>query len=122
MSDPQQDAEANASFTIHQSKSALFRVVHADGVWCSVNNFYNFNLTFFNDRHPIPTALHLKYDGVRIAEDMAAREVKEGWFREMEVNVVMSLDAARSMRGTLDYYIGVAEKMLAEQEANRKPE
>lgn len=121
MSDTEPDAEADSGFPIHQSKSALFRVVHADGVWCSVNNYYNFNLTFFNERHPIPTALHLKYDGERTVEDMPAREVKDGWFREMEVNVVMSLNAARSLRGTLDYYIGLAETMLAEQEANKKP-
>jgi len=103
---------------VHQQKAQFFRVVHADGVWCSVNAFQNFNLTFYSERHPIPTSIYYTIDGNGFvtAEDVKKREVKEGWFRELEVNVVLSLPAARIVRDTLDFYIkGTEEQIKATQ-------
>jgi hypothetical protein len=37
------------TFKVSQHKSALFRVVQADGVWCGVNAYNNFHLAFYSE-------------------------------------------------------------------------
>jgi len=42
-------------------------------------------------------------------EDVEKREVKKDWFREMEVDVVLTLQAAKSVRDGLDNFIKIIE-------------
>ncbi len=109
-----QDAPDNVpvkAIEIHQQKSNFFRVVHADGAWCSVNAWQNIHMTFFSERYPIPSKVFfdLNDKGVVVGENVSKREIKKDWFREMEVDVVLSLDAARQVRETLDRFIKILE-------------
>jgi hypothetical protein len=116
MSDQESSTPPSQRFKVYQSKAHFFRVVHADGVWCSVNAYRNFNLTFYNERHPIPQSIYFNLDEKgNSLEDITAREGKEGWFRELEVNVVMSLHGAKLLRGALDHYIGILEKQIEDE-------
>jgi hypothetical protein len=108
---------------VHQEKGALFRVVHADGVWCSVNAYSNIHLSFFSERAPIPKAVYMGIDekGVVVREMVEKREVKEGWFRELEVDVVLSIGAAKAVEQSLRDYIALAEKQIKSfEEAKQK--
>lgn len=101
------------SIQIYQQKANFFRVVHADGVWCSVNAWRNLHMTFYSERYPIPTKVFFGIDdkGNVTGEDVEKREVKKDWFREMEVDVVLSLDSARQVQDALQRYIKVLEDL-----------
>jgi hypothetical protein len=91
---------------VHQRKSALFRVVQADGVWTSVNPWGNLHLTFYGERAPIPTTIYFGQDkDGNLVELVDQREGKQGWFRELEVDVVLTPLAARSVLDTLQRYL-----------------
>lgn len=90
---------------VHQHKSALFRVVQADGVWISVNPWGNLHLTFYSERAPIPTAVYFGQDkDGNWGELVDQRESKQGWFRELEVDVVLTPVGARTVLDTLRRY------------------
>jgi hypothetical protein len=99
------------SIEVHQQKANFFRVVHADGVWCSVNAWRQLHLTFYNERYPIPTKVFFGVDekGFVMGEETDKREGKKDWFREMEVDIVLSLDAARQVYDNLGGYIKILE-------------
>lgn len=103
------------SIEIHQEKGNFFRVIHADGVWCSVNTYKQIHMTFYNERYPIPTKIFLGLNekGFSIGEELDKRETKKDWFREMEVDVVLNLDAARQVHANLGQFIQFAEKSFA---------
>ncbi len=88
---------------IHFVKSSQFRVIHASGVWYGGDSQQNLHLTFFNERGPIPKklVLNLNEQGIVVSEDTAQRESKEGIVRELEVDVILSLQAALELYKTL---------------------
>jgi hypothetical protein len=91
----------------HQQKGALFRVVHSDGVWCSVGPHGKLHLIFFNERWPIPTetTYQLTAESELGDEIKELREGKDGYFREMEVDVVLDLRNAQALYQYLGEYI-----------------
>ena len=88
---------------IHFVKSSQFRVVHASGVWYTGDAQQNLHMTFFNERAPIPkkVVLNVNEKGMIVSEDMSQRESKEGVIREMEIDVIFSLQAALEFYKTL---------------------
>ena len=74
-------------------------------------------MTFYNERYPIPTKIFLALDekGIPIREELEMRETKKDWFREMEVDVVLTLDAARQVHANLGQFIQVAEKAFPKE-------
>jgi hypothetical protein len=96
---------------VYQQKGNFFRVVHADGVWCSVSPAKLLHLTFYSERSPLPTKVYFPVNKAEIVmnEDVAKREVKKDWFREMEVDVVLTLQAAKNVREGLDNFIKIIE-------------
>ncbi|MGH7971788.1 MAG: hypothetical protein ACREIC_24000 [Limisphaerales bacterium] len=105
MGDTEQ-AAAHASATVpagvqqqlvfHFIKSTQFRVVYANGAWFGGDAQHNIHLTFYNERSPIPKkyVVNLDSSGVIVSEDESQREVKEGLIRELEIDVVLSIDSA----------------------------
>lgn len=101
--------------TVFQEKAASFRVIHADGAWASVNPYRNLHIAFYSERAPIPKSIELGFDkklGWR--ELVNERDVKKGWFREMEVDIVLSLEAARTLQDSLVKWIAVLEEQEAD--------
>jgi hypothetical protein len=91
----------------HQMKSAFFRVVHTDGVWCSVGPHDNLHLIFFSERLPIPTDTFypIRPDHELGEELMEKRVVKRDYVREMEVDVVLNFRNVLNLHDYLTKYI-----------------
>ena len=84
-------------------KGTQVRVVHADGVWFGGDTHGEFHLTFFNERTPIPQKVIVKINEQgQAVEDEQKRVTKKGLVREMEVDVVLSFQAALQLREALD--------------------
>ena len=86
---------------IHNLKSNFFRVVHADGTWCSVNPQKEIHVAFYSERFPIPDSIFLEVDekGIVKGENFSKRQAKKDWVREMEVEVVLTVPAAKAVVG-----------------------
>jgi hypothetical protein len=106
------------SIPVYQEKANFFRVVHADGVWASVNAWHNIHLTFFSESFAIPHTIYFPVDekGNVGKELMEKREGKKTWNREMEVDVSLSLEVAKQVQAALANYIKIAENARAEQQ------
>jgi hypothetical protein len=96
---------------VHLQKANLFRVIHSDGVWCSVNIHKNIHMAFYSERYPLPKRIFFGTgsDGETLGELSDMRDTKKDWVREMEVDVVLSLDAARQVHGNLGRFIKLLE-------------
>ncbi|MGA2248079.1 MAG: hypothetical protein ABSH48_24100 [Verrucomicrobiota bacterium] len=96
--------EVQIQLPIHFIKSTQFRVIHANGVWFGGDMQQNLHLTFFNERNPIPRKLVLNVNskGNILGEDMTKRDTKEGVVREMEMDVVLSFQAAMELHKSLN--------------------
>ena len=113
---PNPDAPKPTShIPVYQQKANFFRVVHADGVWASVNMYENIHLAFYNENFAIPDTIYFPMNdkGDVGQEDTEKREGKKSWCREMEVDVVLSLEIAKQVQLALQNYIKIAEKMRA---------
>ena len=109
---PEQEPHPHGTVTFAQQKGALFRVIHSDGVWCSVGPHGNLHLIFFNERWPIPTeTTYALTEGAELGEEVTElRQGKEGYFREMEVDVVLNLKNAAALHAFLGEYIEMMTK------------
>lgn len=97
---------------IHFLKSDYFRVIHASGVWYGGDAQKNLHLTFFNERNPIPKkiVINLNDQGHVMGEDESQRDTKVGVIREMEVDVILSFQAAVEFHRTLGENLQAIEK------------
>ncbi len=104
----------------HYIKSNLFRVAHADGAFGSIMPQGNLHMMFFAERPVIPNVIkyHLLPTGQLGPE--GSRESKTGVVREVEVDVIMSVAAAKGVRDWLDQRIREMEGLLAMQDATGK--
>lgn len=82
------------SVTFHYIKSNFFRVIHADGAWGGITPRGNLQVSFWNERAPIPKQLTQEIDaGNRLGEEIG-RKSRQGIVREVEAEIVMSLECA----------------------------
>lgn len=95
-------------------KSNLFRVVHSDGVYGGTTPTGQINLFFFNERFPLPQQIsHSFTQAAGIGEELRdARITKTGIIREVEANMVMSLDSAKTLHQWLGDKIVELEAIL----------
>jgi hypothetical protein len=99
---------------IYQEKSALFRVVHADGAWWSVNARNDLHLAFYSERAPIPKVVYFGPDKEGTWNELVEeREGKKGWFREMEVDVVLTPTSAAYLKDAIDRYLEYMKQVTA---------
>jgi len=93
----------SSELEIHFLKSNGFRVVHVTGAWFAGDPEGNMRLTFFNDRAPIPKkiVLNLNDQGIATGENQSKRESKMGVVRELEFDIILSLQAASQLHQTL---------------------
>ena len=92
--------------SVYQEKSALFRVVHADGAWWSLNPRNELHLAFYSERAPIPKVVYFGPDKEGTWNELPGeREVKKGWFREMEVDVVLTPTSASFVQDAINRYL-----------------
>jgi hypothetical protein len=84
----------------HIIKAPFFRTIHADGIWFSFSPNKTIRLGFFNERIPIPKRVFMKVDdaGILTDEIVASRDTRTGYVREMEADVVMTLETAKALQ------------------------
>jgi hypothetical protein len=106
---------------IHFLKGNGFRVVHITGAWFGADPEGNLHLTFFNDRAPIPKkiVLNVNEDGVSTGEIPSKRESKQGIVRELEFDVVLSLQAASRLHESLGENLEAMKRIRQIETASR---
>jgi hypothetical protein len=100
---------------IHFVKAAGFRVAHANGAWFGNDPQANLHLTFYNERSALPKTITVRLDekGLFLGEDESKRESKTGIVREMEIDIVMSVEAATAFHEMLGNNLKIAANNLA---------
>ena len=89
-------------------KGNFFRVVHADGIFGGVTPNRNIHMAIFSQRGAIPNFTEQEIVDGRLGNEIR-REGKNWVIRELEVDVVMSLDTAHGLRAWLDDKIRLLE-------------
>ncbi|KRP85974.1 hypothetical protein AOQ73_36480 [Bradyrhizobium pachyrhizi] len=95
----------------HFEKSNYFRVIHVDGAAGSLAPGGNYvHMAVYSERAPIPKKAVFNSHQGQLGDEVAEkREARSGVFRELEADLVMSLDAAIALRDWL------AERILEGQ-------
>lgn len=105
-------AEENpGSIQFHSIKSNGFRVVHGDGVWGGTTPRGYISMSFFSERHPIPGELIHKTKPNGTLDREIGQEAREGIIREVEVEVVVDLETAKSLIPWLQGHITALENI-----------
>ncbi len=107
------------------SKSSLFRVVHADGVWGGVTPTGAIRMGFFNEGGPLPEEtvhpVKAAATGVEIGPEIPELRIgKKGISRELEVDAVLTLEAAELVHEWLGKRIAQAKEMRAKVQKRKE--
>jgi len=92
-------------------KSNFFRVVHADGVWGGLTPQLNIAMGFFSEQGALPQQIvhEITPEGNVGPEVPDERVTRNAIAREVEVSVVLSIEAARYVLRWLEERISQAE-------------
>lgn len=98
----------------HYLKSQLWRVVHVDGAIGGITPRGMIHAAIYNERPAIPqvTEQEVSPEGVLGAQTLS--EGKEGVVRELDVDLVMSKQAAIELRDWLAKRVSELDKLEAE--------
>lgn len=94
-------------------KSNLFRVIHADGAWGGMSPHADIHISFYNERPAIPDRSRFTVSANKVVKPEVF-EAESDLVREVEVDVVVDLRAAKSLRKWLDERISVLEETIRE--------
>jgi hypothetical protein len=98
------DRVVHGELEFHFEKANFFRVIHVDGAFGGISPANQLiHMSVFSERQPIPKLIVQKVDHGLLGEEVSEkRVVKSGIFREIEADLVMSVDIAIAIRGWLD--------------------
>lgn len=115
MSEGEKKSDVRQSVKFLHQRGGYYRAIHADGAWGAVSSASNIHLAFYNERPPIPNAViqDLGPDGNWIHESLRVDppQTEPSISRQFEVDVILSLEAAKVVREVLQNFIELAEKM-----------
>ena len=85
-------------------KSTAFRVIHVDGALGAISPGSRFlHMTVFSERAPLPKMVVQSITEGVLGEEIVDKRVgKTGVFRELEADLVMSIEAATALRDWLN--------------------
>lgn len=109
---------ASSEVTFHFIKSHLFRDIHVDGAFGGVApSGRSIQMALYTERNPIPQkVVHSTNEIAQLGPEVRAkRESREGFVRDVEVNLVMDLRSAMSVRDWLSDKIEQLSGALADQ-------
>lgn len=109
---PDADDLPRATIGYDLIKSHYFRVIWAEGAFGGVSPSGHINMSLFNERFPLPTHVEhtLAKDGLG-PEIQTARVQRDGIVREVETEVVLSLNAAKRLHAWLGEKIAALESV-----------
>lgn len=105
--------EDSQTIKFHYIKSPHFRVIHVDGAIGGITPAKNIHISLYSERAAIPQIITQKLNPDGSLGDKVSESGKEGMVREMDVDVIVSLSAARSLRDWLDQTIHSLEEVQA---------
>ena len=102
--------EPISKVTVHHTFSNQFRVIHGDGVWYSMSEKPFIHLMFYTTRLPMPTEVEYKtLPHNMLGEEIpGSRKTREGFDREFQVDVVMTVDQAKAISEGLKKFLETA--------------
>lgn len=119
MSEQESDSASGTPKTVkfHYIKASAFRVVHVDGAIGGMTPQGLFHAAIFSERFPIPLqATHPLMDGaIGKATEVV---VRDGIVRELEADLMMTLEGAKRLRDWLSTTVDNAEKQLKGRDTN----
>ncbi len=100
----------------HFIKSNLFRVIYVDGAVGGISPKGMIQMALFNDRGAIPTRVVMEgipaHGGLRPGKELRdKREGKSGIVREVEAEIVLSLESAKNLHIWLGNHIATLQKL-----------
>jgi hypothetical protein len=95
-------------------KSNYFRIVHVNGAFGGLTPHGELFISMYNEHAPIPSATVQKIEPDGKLGDEVQRIGDNAIERELEVGLVMSLDAARNIASWLQQKVDLAQKIQAE--------
>ena len=113
------DSTAPTQLGIYYQRSRHYRTIHADGAQFGVTPRGQIQFTLFNDQKPMPEFVLHEITPEGNLGKAVDQSVKEGALREVEVNVIMDLEAATSFLDVLQNTLKQIKEIQAKQQANR---
>ena len=110
MNDEEKEIITSPTIAFDYIKSNLFRSIRADGVVGAPTPNGHIHMAFYSERHSIPRRVvhYLKNDG--ILGKVRDIETRNSIVREMDVDVYLTLDTAKSLLKWLESAIEEASK------------
>ena len=103
-------------------KSNFFRVIHADGAFGGLAPNGNVHMALYSERRAIPTkVIHAVVNGELGPEIPAKRQGRKGLVREVEIDVVMTIEQAEALRMWLVDKIESFQKITGTTVVVRQP-
>ena len=93
------------------TKSNACRVVHADGAYGGVTPTLDIYMALYSQHNATPEGTTLRFDHAAKTAREEIHKPRHQWVREIESEVIMSRDTARSLRDWLNGRLDVADKM-----------
>ena len=113
--------DENIELAVNYVKSNYFRVVHADGAWGGLSMSGDIHIAFYNERAAIPDKSKLtvskQTSQVVIPEEF---EATSQHVREVEVDVIVDLNTAISIRSWLDGKIKTLQALVTKAKAQQE--
>jgi hypothetical protein len=119
-----QNPPESTQIKFHYIKSNLFRVVHCDGFIGGPTPQGQFQIAFFNERAPIPQIVVHKVNPVthELGDEVAdERRQRDGIVREVEANLLMNLQTAKTLHKWLEGKIAETERLISESAGRTQP-
>jgi hypothetical protein len=113
------EERADAQIIFEYSRDPMFRATHADGFVGGLTPNGQVHIAFFSERPTLPRRHVFKVnpDGSLGAEVPAERARSEAITRDMQVDVLLSVQAAEGLRNWLDQYLRALKARAGNGEA-----
>ena len=94
----------------HYIKNSNFRVIHTDGVIGSITPANLIHMSLFSERPCIPQEVIYEVLPDGVLGEPVEQVSKDGFVREIDIDAVFSLEAAKSFHDWLGKHIAQVEK------------
>lgn len=109
------DAESDKSVILHYIKGSAFRTVHVDGALGVASPSGHVHCSVYSERPAIPRTVRHRIDSEgEILDEGETIDGREGYVRELEVDLVMSEAVARALA---DWLLRAADR-ISERETS----
>lgn len=105
------------SITFHFIKSNSFRVMHVSGAYGGITPRAEVHAAIYSERSPIPRQIRQAIAADNQLGEVLEQTQRDGVIREVEADLVMAPDVARSFGQWLIDKADIAEKLVAEDPA-----